>query len=243
VRLRILTWNIHKCIGGVDRRYRPERTAEVLRHYAPDLALLQEVDEGARRSRQDRQAELLAAALGYGHLAFFPNVTVRSGGAYGNAVLSRHPIAAARNICLTYPGFKRRSVLHAVVHAASPGGRAHPVHVYNLHLGLSGFERRWQLERFLASHPFATLPLQAPVVVGGDFNDVWGRLGVTYLEPAGFRGQQRPARTFPAIAPVRALDAIYVRGHARIRQIHRSQLQLSRFASDHLPLIADLTLA
>ena len=243
MRLRILTWNIHKCIGGVDRRYRPDRILDVLRHYDPDIALLQEVDAGARRSRSHHQAELLAGELGYAHQVFFPNVQVRGGGAYGNAVLSRHPLAAARNICLTYPGFKRRSVVHAVVHATRAGGRTHPVHVFNLHLGLSGFERRWQLERFLGSHPFASLPLQTPLVVGGDFNDVWGRLGRTYLEPAGFRSQLRPARTFPAIAPVRALDAMYVRGHARIRQIHRSQLALARFASDHRPLIADLELS
>ena len=117
MRLRLITWNIHKGIGGVDRRYRPARIVEVLRHYAPDLLLLQEVDEGVPRSRLDRQAELVAGELGFAHVAFFPNVKVRGGGAYGNAVVSRHAIAAARNICLTYPGFKRRSVIHAVVHA------------------------------------------------------------------------------------------------------------------------------
>ena len=243
MRLRLLTYNIHKGIGGVDRRYRPERISAVLGHYAPDLVLLQEVDDGARRSQRDRQAELFGEALGMPHRAFFPNVQVRGGGAYGNAVLSRFPIAAARNIDLTYPGRKRRSVLHAAlgIHGAH-GGRVRTLHVFNLHLGLAGFERTWQLERFFADHPFARLGHQAPVIVGGDFNDLWGRLGRVFFEPAGFHVPQRPVRTFPAWAPVRALDAIYVRGGIKVLHLFRSHLRQARYASDHLPLYSEIQL-
>jgi endonuclease/exonuclease/phosphatase family metal-dependent hydrolase len=243
MRIRLLTYNIHKCIGGVDRRYRPERVLEVIEHYRPDLLLLQEVDDGAKRSRGDRQSDLVGRALGLAHRAFFPNVSVRGGGVYGNAVISRFPIAAARNIALTYPGHKSRSALHAALQIAAPhGGRPRTVHVFNMHLGLSALERRWQLEHFLDSPPFAGLPPHAPVILGGDLNDVWGSLGRTFLEPAGFHGQLRAARTFPAWAPVRALDGIYARGDVRLRQVHRSHLSAARFASDHLPLFAELEL-
>jgi endonuclease/exonuclease/phosphatase family metal-dependent hydrolase len=243
VRLRLLTYNIHKGIGGVDRRYRPERITAVLGHYDPHIVLLQEVDDGARRSRRDRQAEMFAQALGMPHRAFFPNVRVRGGGSYGNAVLSRFPIVAASNIDLTYPGRKRRSALHAALHVTGPhGGRSRTVHVFNLHLGLAGFEREWQLERFFANHPFAGLARRTPVIVGGDFNDVWGRLGPAFFKPAEFHVPEQPARTFPAWAPVRALDAVYVRGDLRVHHIYRSHLREARFASDHLPLSADLEL-
>lgn len=243
MRLRLLSWNIHKGIGGLDRRYRPERIVAVLAHYAPDIVLLQEVDEGARRSRRDHQTELFAQALAMPHRAFFPNVRVRGGGTYGNAVLSRHPIAAARNLDLTFPAKKRRGALCAALHVHGPhGGRPRTVHVFNLHLGLSGFERKWQLARFFADHPFAGLGTHTPVVVGGDFNDVWGRLGRIFFEPAGFHVPERPARTFPAWAPVRALDAIYARGALRVHHLFRSHLREARFASDHLPLYAELEL-
>jgi endonuclease/exonuclease/phosphatase family metal-dependent hydrolase len=243
VRLRVLSWNIHKGIGGLDRRYRPERVIAVLEHYAPDLVLLQEVDDGVRRSRGDRQVDLIGRALGIQHRTFFPNVKVRGGGVYGNAVLSRYPIAAARNLDLTYPGRKCRSAHYAAVHVPRPhGGRPRSVHVFNLHLGLAGFERRWQLERFFADHPFAGLPERAPVIVGGDFNDVWGQLGRSFFEPAGFHVPERSARTFPAWAPVRALDAIYVRGDQRVLHLFRSHLRAARFASDHLPLYAEIEL-
>ena len=45
-----MTYNIHKGIGGVDRRYELNRVIEVLRSCEPDIAFLQEVDEGAPRS-------------------------------------------------------------------------------------------------------------------------------------------------------------------------------------------------
>ena len=241
MRLKLLTYNIHKGIGGIDRRYRPERISAVLGHYDPDLVLLQEVDDGARRSQLDCQFELFGQALDMPHRAFFPNVRVRGGGAYGNAVLSRFPIAAARNIDLTYPGRKHRSAVYAVLNVpGAHGGHSREVHLFNLHLGLAGFERSWQLSRFFADHPFAGLAQRTPVIVGGDFNDVWGRLGRTFFEPAGFQVPQRPACTFPAWAPVRALDAVYTRGNLRVLHLFRSHLREARFASDHLPLYAEL---
>jgi endonuclease/exonuclease/phosphatase family metal-dependent hydrolase len=243
VRLRLLTYNVHKGIGGVDRRYRPERIVAVLAHYAPDVVLLQEVDDGAARSHGDRQVDLFGRALGMSHRAFFPNVRVRGGGVYGNAVLSRCTIAAARNIDLTYPGRKRRSALYAALHLSPrPGRRPRTLHVFDLHLGLSGLERRWQLGRFFADEPFAGLPAHAPVVVGGDLNDVWGRLGRLFFEPAGFLVPKRSALTFPAWAPVRPLDAIYTRGAIHLHHLYRSHLRRARFASDHLPLYAEIEL-
>jgi len=41
---------------------------------------------------------------------------------------------------------------------------------------------------------------------------------------------------------VRALDAIYVRGPVDIVSADRSRTELSRRASDHLPLIAELAI-
>jgi endonuclease/exonuclease/phosphatase family metal-dependent hydrolase len=114
------------------------------------------------------------------------------------------------------------------------------VHVYNLHLGLSGIERRIQLRKFLESHPFVGLHHQTPMIVAGDFNDVWGTLGKRLLVPAGFRGISRPLRTFPAYAPIRALDSIYVKGDVEILHVHRARVELAKRASDHLPLIVEL---
>ena len=241
--LRLITYNIHKCIGGVDRKYDPARILDTIAHYEPDLVLLQEVDDRAKRSRRHRQVDLLGDLLGLRHRTYFPNVRVRGGGEYGNAILSRFPLTGTNNIDLTIPPKKRRSVLHARYRVRLPGARGvqtRTVHVYNMHLGLSGIERRIQLKKFLDSHPFSRLHDRTPVIVAGDFNDVWGTLGKKLLAPAGFRGLARQLKTFPAYAPVRPLDSIWVRGDVRIRDARRSRLALAKKASDHLPLVADL---
>lgn len=241
MQLRVLTYNIHKCIGGVDRRYQPERIRDTIAHYAPDLALLQEVDHLVPRSNHDRQVDVLGDLLGYRHRTYFANVRVRGGGEYGNAILSRFPLTHAHNIDVTVGRRKRRSVLHARYRVRLPGARhTRTVHVFNMHLGLSGGERKIQLQRFLDSHPFNGFHEQTPVIVAGDLNDVWGTLGPKLLLPAGFRRMPQVLRTFPSYAPMRALDAIYVRGSAHIVKIQRAGVAVARQASDHLPLIADI---
>ncbi len=71
---RIATYNIHKGIGGLDRRYQPARIAETLARYNPDIVLMQEVDDGVPRSRMHCQVEWFAEALEMRHHAFQRNV-------------------------------------------------------------------------------------------------------------------------------------------------------------------------
>jgi len=246
MRLRLITYNIHKCIGGVDRRYNPQRVADVLTNLHPDVLLLQEVDHDVPRSNRDRQVDVLGDLVGMRYRSWFPNVEVRGGGSYGNAILSRYPIVETSNIDLSVKFKKKRSVLHGVIrvrhHDADEYGDVdRTVHVFNMHLGLARFERRIQLKKFLDSHPFQGMQHETPVLVGGDLNDVYGGLGED-LRPAGFRGIDRRPLTFPAWAPVRALDAVFVRGGVDFLKLTRCESDLARRASDHRPLVADVRL-
>lgn len=241
--LRILSWNVHKCTGGLDRRYDPARTARVIADTNADVVLLQEVAENGSWYRGERQVDVLGDLLGLSHRSYFVNV--RFGprrGAYGNAVLSRHPIVATTNHDLTQPGRKARSVLHAEIRVAVRPDHTRTAHLFNLHLGLGERERRRQLVQFLASGPFARMRPSTPLVVAGDFNDVWGSLGPRLLGPAGLRTVARPLRTFPAYAPLRALDGFYVRGDVDLDSLHTVRRGPATRASDHLPLLAELTL-
>jgi endonuclease/exonuclease/phosphatase family metal-dependent hydrolase len=240
VRLRTLSYNIHKCIGGIDRRYDPDRIVEVIQNLDIDVAMLQEVDGGAARSNRDHQVDLLAERLGLRYRTWFPNVDVRGGGQYGNAILSRYPIIESANLDLTIRFKKRRSALHAVLRVRHDDVDR-TVHVYNMHLGLARYERRRQLRMFLDSHPFQNLHHDTPIVVGGDLNDVYGGLG-ELLAPAGFRGIERRPLTFPAWGPMRALDAIFVRGAMDFVRLARCDSELARRASDHRPLVAEVKL-
>jgi endonuclease/exonuclease/phosphatase family metal-dependent hydrolase len=241
MQLVVVTYNVHKCIGGVDRRYNPERVCNAIGQLAPDFLLLQEVDEGAKRSRMHRQVDIIGDDLGLRHRTWFPNHFMRGGGSYGNAILSRFPLVDTQNIDLTVAGRKARSVLHAKFRVPVRR-RLRTVHVFNMHLGLLERDRRSQLEKFMNAHPFAGLHARTPIIVGGDFNDVWGTIGPELLGPAGFRGPTSRHRTFPAWAPMRALDAVYVRGDVVLEDVTTGKSIGARTASDHLPLVAKLEL-
>ena len=66
--MRLLSYNIHKGIGGRDRRYDLQRIIGVIEEENPDLICLQEVDHKVRRCRFHDQPRLLANhfnAVGY----------------------------------------------------------------------------------------------------------------------------------------------------------------------------------
>ena len=237
---RILTYNIHKGIGGVDRLYRPERIVEAVGHCQPDIVVLQEVDDGVPRSRNHRQVELLGDALELPHRAYQANVRLRKG-RYGNAILSRFPIHDVHHLDLTVPLKKRRRAL-AVHCRIRYGGHSRTVLIFNFHLGLAGYERVIQLRRFLDCHLLQHTHRQTAVIAAGDFNDVWGSLGPKLLEPAGFRPATKNVRTFPAFLPMRPLDRIFFRGDLRLDHGFASRTEIAKAASDHLPMVAEFEL-
>ncbi len=235
--LRIVTYNIHKGIGGRDRRYRPERILETLVHLEPDIAFLQEVDHDVPRSRHHRQAEKLAAELGFAHIAFQRNVTLKKGW-YGNAILSRYPLSEVESYDLKVRFKKRRQALLARC-KVTLGDHTRSLLLANVHLGLAGPERVFQLRKLLQHHLLADAQRTTPIIVGGDFNDVWGSLGRRVLEPAGFHLAGGMMRTFPAILPMRPLDRVYFRGPLQVDHAFASRTRLARQASDHLPLVVE----
>jgi endonuclease/exonuclease/phosphatase family metal-dependent hydrolase len=244
MRFRVLTYNIHRAIG-VDRRFRPERIIKIIESHDPDIVLLQEVDEGAPRSREMDLAHELATALEYPHVAVGHNVTLRRG-RYGNATLSRHSILRERNIDLTIGGRKRRGCQHTAILLKGHGGRRHHLEVFNLHLGLSAREREEQVALLARSRELVSLAPEAACVVAGDFNDWRSRLLPRLTGPLAFRsstgrswGRERTILTYPAFFPRGPLDRIYYRGRLRLLSARRCRLGLSRVASDHLPLVAD----
>ncbi len=242
MKFRVLSYNIHRAIG-VDRRFRPERIVTIIENHRPDIVLLQEVDEGAPRSRELDLARELAQALNLPHHAVGHNVTLRKG-RYGNATLSRWPILSERNIDLTIEGWKRRGCQHTAIALGGDPRRTHRLDVFNLHLGLSAGQRARQVELLARSGEMADLPQNAACLVGGDFND-WRSLLVPFLTFAmNFRSATdsatgRPLRTYPSFFPRGPLDRIYYRGPLHLQHAARCRLRLSQVASDHLPIVAD----
>ena len=249
MQLRVLTYNIHRAIG-LDRRFRPERIVSILKHYNADICLLQEVDEGAPRSRELNLAKELADAAGYPYVAAGYNVSLRKG-RYGNATLSKFPIVRERNIDLTIGRRKRRGCQHTTIEAMGEKGSAIPLEIFNLHLGLGAREREKQAGLLVRSEEFVSLGESTPCLVGGDFNDWRSRIRPIFTEALLFESaserksgtvMNRDIRTYPSFSPSGALDKIFYRGPMDKRSCFRCRMQVSKVASDHSPLIAELDL-
>ncbi|MDH3628607.1 MAG: endonuclease/exonuclease/phosphatase family protein [Acidobacteriota bacterium] len=247
MRLRVLTYNIHRAIG-MDRRFRPERIVRIVAHHDPDVVLLQEVDCGVPRSREMDMARELAVSLRFPHYVVGHNHVLRKG-RYGNATLSRHPIEHERNIDLTVGAKKKRGCQHTRIRMDGDDGIPRHVDVFNLHLGLSARERTHQLGLLAESGEFAAVGHDGACLVGGDFND-WRSLlhpvltGKMAMASATSRADapSRAVATYPSFSPTGGLDRIYFRGPLKSVSVTRCPLPISRIASDHLPILADFHL-
>ncbi|MGI4849248.1 MAG: endonuclease/exonuclease/phosphatase family protein [Janthinobacterium lividum] len=221
----IATYNIHSAIG-TDGRFDPQRIAGVLNELDADIVALQEVPLGG--AGMPDVLAMLAEATGMVGIA--GPTHEREGKWFGNAVLSRHPILATRNIDISFGSREPRGALDTDILC-----HGQPLRVIATHLGLRPAERRDQITRLLDVFDTDTMP----VILLGDVNEwfVWGRplrWLVAHFEPV-------PApRTFPARWPLFALDRIWIRPRHRLVHVRVHRSLLARLASDHLPLLAHI---
>lgn len=235
--MRVLSYNIHKGIGGRDRRYRLQRIIDVIEAENPDVICLQEVDRHVPRSGNDDQPRLLREYFRSEQSIYQRNVTLKSGG-YGNLMLSRWPMIDHHHLSITMRFKKARGAQLAQID--SPEG---PFLMVNWHLGLADFERRWQV-RHLLEHRLFRESEELPTVIVGDFNDWRNTLQRAAFDAYGFEQVTHPPsrfRSFPAWLRVGSLDKAFVRG-VRVKDARIVSTRLSREASDHLPLVVDLHL-
>ena len=237
-RLRLMTYNTHGC-SGTDGRVSPLRIARAIGEQRPDIVALQELDLGRRRSRAEDQAAIIAAELGM-HAVFCPTIT-RDEEHYGHALLSFWPIEVVNRSRL--PGhakgwFKEpRSAIWARVQVA--GQR---VNVITTHLGLGVHERLLQMQMLMGPDWIGAIPEAEPVILCGDFNCL-PRSAPYNLAARRLRDVQHGRRslpTFSSLRPLVRLDHIFLSPQVETLGFAVPRNDLTRVASDHLPLLADL---
>ncbi len=236
--VRLLTYNIHKGVGGSDRRYILERIIDVIVEENADLICLQEVDYNVARSSFHDQPHLISRALKTSAHVYQLNVPRHEGG-YGNLLLSRWPIRNHHHVSLRLNRRKPRGAQLAVVD--SPEG---PLHLVNWHLGLAEKERRWQANHLLHHHLFKE-SVHLPTLIAGDFNDWRNTLDEHSFQRHHFHQVTAPIkefRSFPAFWTVASLDKVFYRGPLDVKDARIVRTKLSRRASDHLPLVFDFHL-
>ena len=208
--LRLCSYNIHKGMSTSNRRHVLADIRHAIRLLDADLVCLQEVVGNAltqhgRDNSTASQFEFLADEV-WPHQAYGQNAVYTSGH-HGNAILSKNPFRNWRNIDISYWRFSQRGILLGQLNIG--------VYVVCLHLGLIGHERQMQLQKLIALVE-NEIPAGAPLIIAGDFND-WtmsldrqlkSRLGLQEVHSCFHR---RPARSFPALWPVLAMDRIYFR--------------------------------
>jgi endonuclease/exonuclease/phosphatase family metal-dependent hydrolase len=240
--MRLVSWNIHGGVG-TDGRRDLGRIAALLEDLHCDVAALQEVGDlragdGVPGEVGDH-ASWLGRRLGW-FMAYGPNLVLK-GRPYGNAILSRFPISHAQNYDLSVRNREPRGCLRADVEL--PVGRS--LHVFDLHFGLSGGERRRQAAMLLSADLLRDTALTAPLVVCGDFN-LWSplpgpilRLLRSTLRDAALEAGARRA-TYPSALPFLRLDRAYVDDGVTVLGSGVVNDPRTRAASDHLPLWVEL---
>ncbi|MBC7821088.1 MAG: endonuclease/exonuclease/phosphatase family protein [Planctomycetaceae bacterium] len=235
--MRLVTYNIHKGIGGRDRRYDLERIIDVLDTLEADFVCLQEVTIELPRTSSHDQANILAERFQPMFSTFQQNVHWKVGG-YGNQVLSRWPFREHHRISLQFQQKKQRGAQLVVVE--TPTGL---LRLTNWHLGLSERERHWQTHHLL-THPIFHSTAEHPTLMCGDFNDWRNTLAAIQLFSQGFVQATTPPskfRSFPATLPVMSLDKIFHCDGIVIESIHAVNTRQTRQASDHLPLLVNFS--
>jgi endonuclease/exonuclease/phosphatase family metal-dependent hydrolase len=226
--VRVATYNIHACVGR-DGRRDVTRIVRILREIDADIVGLQEVESRHGRSSVD-QAQMMADALGMACVEG-PLLLARRGW-YGNALLTRLRVQSVRRVLFDRHGKEARGVLVCDL----LGRDAASWRVLTTHLDLRSRHRRRQFETLLDE---LVPDRPRPTVLMGDFNEWWP--GSRALATLRRHAELPPAPpTFPSWLPVLRLDRI---AHTACRledRVRSHATPLSRLASDHLPVFADL---
>lgn len=233
--LRVMTYNVRRCQGW-DARTRPDRIAAVIRSAAPDIVALQEVDVNRVRSgRRDEPAEIAEAA---GLSSYFAPREQGKDGAYGLAFLSRRPLHV-RKIARLHPERRNENTIAFWVETDDGWG------FINTHFLHGRHERRQAAETLVGRDWIGGARSDAPIVLLGDFNSTTSSHAYQIL-----RSRLRPAAeglsdgaipvTWPSLFPVFRLDHIFLSPGWDVSTFRAPSGGAARWASDHLPLVADL---
>ena len=237
---RILSYNVHRCVGG-DRRLDVGRVADVIGAQAPDIVALQEIDVGRARTGWVDQAHRLAERLG---MAFRFNAALRiEQEQYGDAILTTLPERLVKAASLPghrrIPGLEARGAIWVAIMIDGV-----ELQVINTHLGLVPAEQWRQTEALTGPDWVGAVARNAPLIVAGDFNAgartrAYRTMTSRLTESRRLAPKRPTAATFPSAAPMLAIDHLFVSSAIVVDAIATPRDPASRMASDHLPLVMD----
>ncbi len=241
---RIMTYNVHSCIG-MDGQLSVDRIARVIARYNPDVVALQELDVGRKRTFKLDQAQAIADELEMNH-HFHPSLIVDEE-KYGNAIFSRYPVHLVKSGQLPkHPGKDKLELRGALwVEVSTPDQK---LQIINTHLGLDKQERHLQINDLLGVDWLNHEDCSSPKILCGDFNmlpqsSIYQTIKDKYNDAHVVSKNNCPecsGRTWFGKLPVGRIDYVFVSSQFNVINTRIPRNSLTRKASDHLPLIADL---
>lgn len=225
--IRLASYNVHKCLG-LDRKRSAQRILDVIAALEADIVVLQEVDHRIAPRRAALPHALIAATTEYHPLPFHLNDV--SLGWHGQTILARPGVTPTRLQRIALPALEPRGAILAEFETG-----VGPMRVIGVHLGLVRRFREMQLAAIRAA---LSRHAEMPTAILGDFNEWSPRGGVGPLE--GVFRTHSPGPSFPAVRPVARLDRIALGPGLHLAKAGVANGKLSRVASDHLPIWADV---
>ncbi|WP_422121956.1 endonuclease/exonuclease/phosphatase family protein [Planococcus sp. X10-3] len=240
--VKIMSFNISSGVR-LDGHLDLELTASVIEEAGADIAGLQEVDQNfSERTDFADQVKWLTNRLNM-QAAFGPNVTIDTAEgrgpaqAYGNAILSRHPIKSYLNHPLeklaSEEESEQRGLLEAIIEIEGT-----PIAFFNTHLSLKEKQLAHNVEELLE----IIKQKDIPTILTGDFNanpdnphmmriedELNNIFGTTAMYPATFKKQGDHGQT---------IDFIFCSEHWRVLSAETVDTE----ASDHRPVLASIKL-
>jgi endonuclease/exonuclease/phosphatase family metal-dependent hydrolase len=225
MRVRVVVYNVRGFRDGFERLLR------LVGHFEPDLVLLNETGSRWRLRR-------FADALGM-ELAADPWSSFRR--RVKDAVLVRPPWRIAEHRQHRFEGGPWRYPRGALVARVERGDVR--LCVVSMHLGLHPRERLAHAKALAALVDDIT----TPIVAGGDLNErpdgrAVGLLSERFRD-AWLLGGDADGETFPADEPTARIDYLFVSEGVMVERVLVPPGPDAREASDHRPLVAELTLS
>ena len=232
--MKFMSFNTQHCKNYIEGNIDFEIMAKAIVDCDADVVGLNEMRGVGPHPDYTAQTERLSALTGIKYFYFAPALDIPNRGLYGNAILSKYPIARVENIQIPNPDSKKYSKHYetrCLLKAELEGG----ITVLVTHFGLNPDEQENAVRTVLAH------TVQEKCVLMGDFNV---RPSDPVLLPIRERMQdtasafEKELFSYPSDAPTHKIDYIFVSRDIEVLGADIPPV----VASDHRPHTAELDL-
>ena len=185
MKLKILTYNIHKGFDWGKRNYFLADIKRLVKASKANIVFLQEVVGESKSYKKkglvDSQFEFIADSV-WSHYSYAQNA-IHDHGHHGNLILSEYPIASWKNVNISTNSLEKRGLLVCKIEIPSKESSKEKryIHVICAHLDLLQKGRAKQYDMLRSLVESLEIPDNDPLIVAGDFND-WNQEAHHILE-------------------------------------------------------------